>query len=70
MQILQRVLTKLRGSQEQLQELIGEYNSNKKCVDGSIIINILDEYKDVSDLRLPKIYIQKARELKIYGYTI
>lgn len=71
LQILQRVLTKLRGSQEQLQELIGEYNSNEKCVEGSIIINILDEYKDVSDFKATKDYIiQKARELKIYGYTI
>lgn len=71
LQILQRILTKIRGSQEQMQDLVGAYNKNDDNVDNSIIIDRLDEYKDISDFNKSRNCIkQKSKELKIYGYTI
>ncbi|MFL0167263.1 McrB family protein [Candidatus Clostridium helianthi] len=71
LQILQRVLTKIRGSQEQLQDLVGTYNKNDDNVSNSILIDKFDEYKEISDFSKSKNCIkQKAKELKIYGYTI
>ncbi|MFT8343239.1 MAG: hypothetical protein ABF652_17685 [Clostridium beijerinckii] len=71
LQILQRVLTKIRGSQEQLQDLVGTYNKNDDNVSNSILIDKFDEYKEISDFSKSRNCIkQKAKELKIYGYTI
>lgn len=71
LQILQRVLTKIRGPQEQMQELIGIYNKEDDTVNSSIIIDKLDEYNDLSYFNKTRECIkQKAKELKIYGYTI
>lgn len=71
LQILQRVLTKIRGPQEQMQELIGIYNKENDTVSSSIIVDKLDEYNDLSNFNKTREYIkQKAKELKIYGYTI
>lgn len=71
LQILQRILTKIRGSQEQMQDLVGTYNKNDDNVDNSIIIDKLDEYKEISDFNKSRNCIkQKSKELKIYGYTI
>lgn len=71
LQILQRILTKIRGSQEQMQDLIGEYNKADDTISNSIIINKLDEYCNLSDFNKTRECIkQKAKELKVYGYTI
>ncbi|MBN7575344.1 AAA family ATPase [Clostridium sp. 2-1] len=71
LQILQRVLTKIRGSQEQMQELVGTYNKNDDNISNSIIIDKLDEYEEISNFNKSRNCIkQKAKELKIYGYTI
>lgn len=62
-QIKQRILTKLRGSNTQLQDIINQVNSP--------IINLFDEYSMVSDFSLCKDEIsKKLKELNLYGYTI
>ncbi|MFD3158026.1 McrB family protein [Haloimpatiens sp. FM7330] len=71
LQIVQRVLTKIRGSQDQIESLIGHYNRDEECVEDSIIINLFNAYNDVSEFNKSKECIrEKAKELKIYGYTI
>lgn len=71
LQIAQRILTKIRGPQEQLQEFIGDFDLDKKTISNSIFLDILDEYSDISQFNKSKEIIkQKAKELKIYGYTI
>lgn len=61
-QIKQRVLTKIKGSSSQLQEIINQINSP--------IINLFDEYSVVSDFDSCKEDIsRKLKELNLYGYT-
>jgi len=65
-QFVQRVLTKLRGSREQLQDILADENEA-----GSSIFNLIDGYGDVSDFtRTKKILSQKKQELRVYGYTL
>lgn len=69
-QFTQRILTKVRGPQEQWYDLIGEYN-NKDGLLNSEFIRIMDKYTDISEFTISKEYIKnKAKELKIYGYTV
>lgn len=70
LEIKQRILTKLKGSERQMGELIGKIQSNE------IVDSKLDElfndinFKNVSDFKLTKEEIKrKARELTVYGYT-
>lgn len=70
LQILQRVLTKVRGPQEQMENLIGTYTLNSN-ISNSDILDLFNEYSDISDFKRSKKCIEdKAKELKIYGYTI
>lgn len=66
LQVKQRVLTKVRGTEEQLQELLGITKEQQKC-----IIDIFDEYSDVSDFEVCRRCIEeKRKELKVYGYCV
>ena len=68
--LVQRVFTKLRGSEEQLRSLVGKVNDNGLLVD-SIILNILQRYGNVSEFNeSKKVITNKAKELVTYGYTI
>ncbi|WP_024615386.1 AAA family ATPase [Clostridium sp. Ade.TY] len=70
-QLVQRVLTKIRGTQEQWNEFIGTYDIEKKELIDSSIMEILNRYSDISEFNNSKKYINdKARELSIYGYTL
>lgn len=65
-QFVQRVLTKLRGSREQLQDILTDDPEAEKS-----IFNLVGAYSDISDfIRTKKILIQKKQELKVYGYTL
>lgn len=70
-QLVQRVLTKIRGTQEQWKAFIGEYDIETKEIVNSGMMEILEQYSDVSNFIKSKKYIcDKARELSIYGYTL
>lgn len=68
--VAQRIITKLRGSEEQIGSLVGKASSNGN-IDNSFIIALFDEYADVSEFNESRHEIGiKAKELKSYGYTI
>jgi len=67
LQIAQRVLTKLRGSREQLQDLLDE--SRKE--NGKYLPNLLDQYQDLSDFAdCRSILKHKGSEMVEYGYIL
>lgn len=66
LQLVQRVLTKVRGSEELLGKLVGTDESD----DGNLN-KILDDYKDISEFNESRQVIhQKDQELKLYGFTM
>ena len=68
--IVQRIITKLRGSEEQLNNLIGRLSSDDRLVDSNIEA-ILDKYSDVSDFVHVRDELKnKAKELVLYGYSV
>jgi hypothetical protein len=70
-QILQRIMTKVRGSEDQLNHLVGLYNNNESLPSNSILLKILEKYKDLSPFtKTSNAIFLKARELKLYGYTV
>ncbi|MFD1428803.1 McrB family protein [Lacticaseibacillus mingshuiensis] len=65
LQIVQRVLTKVRGSEEQLKELLGDDTTT-----GSLA-EVLDKYSGLYKFTASRELLeQKARELKLYGFTM
>lgn len=71
LQIVQRIMTKVRGPEDLLSNLIGEFNPKNNEVKGSKIMDILTDYKEVSDfIHTKNIIKEKAKELKLNGYTI
>jgi len=64
-QVAQRVLTKIRGPQEQLKELL-------LMQEGTNMLTVLfDNYSDISEFkRCRQIIEQKEKELKVYGYCL
>ncbi len=67
-QLVQRVLTKLRGSAEQLAALISL--NEKGNIEGSLPF-ILGRFKNLSEfMEAAKVLKRKAGELKLYGYTL
>lgn len=67
LQIAQRVLTKLRGSREQLQDLLDE---NRK-ENGKYLPDLLDQYQDLSDFAdCRSILKHKGSEMVEYGYIL
>ena len=68
--VAQRIITKLRGSDEQIGSLVGKVSSNRG-IENSFVIDLFNEYADVSDFNASRHEIGiKAKELKSYGYTI
>ncbi|HFN2816129.1 TPA: McrB family protein, partial [Enterococcus faecium] len=69
-QLVQRVLSKIRGSDEQLSELVGKWNENDLKQVGEFE-QIINEYPESSDFKYTKkILLQKARELNLHGFTL
>ncbi|OXS68583.1 hypothetical protein B1B04_20010 [Lysinibacillus sp. KCTC 33748] len=69
LQITQRILTKLRGSQGQLGSLIGKFEG-EKYIEGSLY-DLLNEYSSLSEFKLAKLKLESlAKELVEYGHTI
>lgn len=68
-QFVQRILTKVRGSEEQLRGLLGTYTDEGE-INKSYLLDLLKRYGDVSSFeKSKKVIEQKAKELKFYGYT-
>lgn len=64
LQIAQRVLTKVRGPENQLGEILNEKSENN-------IYLIFDKYHDLSEFSICRdIVQQKQKELEVYGYCI
>ena len=67
-QVVQRILTKLRGSSQQLSSLV---SLNEKGNLEGTIVNVLSHFNDLSDFVEAKAVLEgKARELKLYDYTL
>lgn len=71
LQVVQRILTKLRGPEELLKPLLGSYNLDTGEVSGSRLLDLLEAFKDISafDKTRDKLE-QKAKELRLNGYTV
>lgn len=70
-QVLQRILTKVRGAEDLLIDLLGTFIPTEETVSGSKIFEVFDRYKEVSDFYQARVaVIEKAKELRRNGYTI
>lgn len=70
-QIVQRILTKVRGSEDQLQVLLGNYEKNYGHINSSSFMDLLNKYSHLSHFeQTKKVIINKARELKLNGYSV
>lgn len=72
LQVKQRIISKLKGTKQTIGNLIGNYDQNSDEVEGSKIIELLNnEYiQSISDFKNTKYLIKdKAKELELYGYT-
>ncbi|MFX3625552.1 MAG: McrB family protein [Ectobacillus sp.] len=70
LQLVQRVLTKIRGSEDVWRYFIGMYDAEKDDVVSSKLIHILHQYRALSHFTKTTAAIkQKAKELKFNGYT-
>lgn len=71
LQILQRVLTKVRGSEEQLTNLIGIYDQSSKEPRNSQLIEMFKKNTLLSDFTESRLKVSSlAKELSIYGHTL
>lgn len=65
-QVAQRILTKIRGPEEQLKDLFHEEDSNRNA-----LVSLLDNFSDISAFeRCRKAIKQKEKELRVYGYCL
>ena len=70
-QLVQRVLTKVRGSDEQFTRLIGHYNPETKQVEQSQLLYMLSTMPDSYQFdRTKKLIMEKSKELRLYGHTV
>lgn len=70
LQLVQRILTKLRGPEELLSPLIGCYDMNEGALKNGCFLDILAQYEDVSSFNeVKETLLTKGKELKINGYT-
>ncbi|WP_265493279.1 hypothetical protein, partial [Klebsiella pneumoniae] len=64
----QRILTKIRGSAQQLSALLSL--SDKGEVEGRLV-KVLDSFSDLSDFEESRCALRaKAQELNLYDYTV
>jgi hypothetical protein len=70
-QVVQRILTKVRGPEDQLKKFIGLYDKQTENIEESKLGDILDKYQEVSEFyETRNVLIHKAKELKFNGYTL
>ncbi|CAG9623292.1 McrB family protein [Sutcliffiella rhizosphaerae] len=70
-QVVQRVLTKVRGAEDVLLPLVGVYRDAEDTVVESELFQLFNRYSEVSEfIEARMLLIAKARELKRNGYTM
>jgi energy-coupling factor transporter ATP-binding protein EcfA2 len=70
-QLVQRVMTKIRGSEEQLQSVLGAFDSEEDKVLESKLEALFDKYLHISEFtRAREVLASKSRELQMHGHTI
>ncbi|MCH5477178.1 AAA family ATPase [Bacillus cereus] len=70
-QLVQRVLTKVRGSDEQFTELLGQYNPATRKVENSKLLELLSAMPTSYEFKqTQKLIVEKAKELRLYGHTV
>ena len=70
LQLIQRIFTKVRGSSDQLNDLVGVYEADKLLQEGKLT-QIMNKYENVSGFKNSREYIEQlAKEISIYGYTL
>ncbi|WP_423798214.1 McrB family protein [Neobacillus sp. SAB-20_R2A] len=70
-QVVQRILTKVRGPEDLLKRFIGMYDPVTENIESSILGDLLDKYDEVSEFYDTRnVLVQKAKELKYNGYTL
>jgi hypothetical protein len=70
LQIVQRILTKLRGPEDQLRTLVGTMNHDGE-LEGSRLLELMNQFADISAfVEARKVVAQKAKELRLHGYTV
>lgn len=70
LQLVQRVLTKLRGPEELLGNIVGTFNRESNEVEASFLLNLFNQYPQVSNFTESRnVVMSKAKELTINGYT-
>lgn len=66
----QTIMTKIRGTESQLLPLIGQYDRDKGKVENSLLMELLEKYKDISNFSKVKATVRrKAEELDANGYS-
>ncbi|MEY9971844.1 energy-coupling factor transporter ATP-binding protein EcfA2 [Lysinibacillus sp. RC46] len=71
LQVLQRILTKVRGGEDQLSSMVGKYDASSETVKNSLLIKLFDDYKDISKFVDSRIKVTNlAKELHVYGHTV
>lgn len=70
-QLSQRVLTKIRGTEEQLSNILGIWNKTNDSYEKGSLEKILDENSESSNFNISrKIIHQKSKEIGLHGFTI
>lgn len=70
LQLVQRIVTKIRGTEEQFGKIIGLYDTENDKVSESSLIDILEKIEGYDFIHTKSSIHDKARDLKIHGYTI
>lgn len=71
LQITARILPKLRGSEEVLKTLIGQFDSTSKITKNSSLVGLFNRYNMLSHFeRSLQLISMKSKELSNYGYTM
>lgn len=71
LQIVQRIMTKLRGSEEQLKPLVGRWSAEENRIVNGKLLKVLDDHGTISYFKKTREVIeQKERELRFNGYTV
>ena len=70
-QVSQRVLTKIRGTEEQLSRILGVWNKTNDSYEKGSLEKILDDNSESSNFDISrKIIHQKSKEIGLHGFTI
>lgn len=71
LQVVQRILTKLRGPEDLLKALIGTIQMETGEITNSRLLNLLEAYQDISRFAETRLILaHKAKELRLHGYTV